>query len=592
MRGKSPHGYRVFVVFFINLTVSYSKPKQPAQKTIIPKVPDKTIRDNIRQSVFRIPYPLLWLALAVLVVYFPAFFMKFTELDDAIFIRDFQAYNEDINNLFTSFQRGLFDAVKDPYYRPLFQDSIILNYQFSGQNIMSYHVVNVMLHMISVLLLYKLFRKLAIKELPAFILCLVFAVHPVLSQAVAWIPGRNDTLLAIFILSFFLFSIGYTTSGKLKSLLSSELFLLLAFFTKETAVFAAPAAFILLVVVLKNKWSGRRNLFQYGMWAGCFLIWFFARSQATIQSSGIATARAFKDFIHRLPVIIQYTGKIFLPFNLSVFPIQEDTVYYYGILSIILLAVLIILYKERNMRVILGGFAIFLLFLMPALLVPLRLNEQTFEHRLYLPMIGILLILSQTALLHNKLSPKNLFIGSMALCILLAGINFKHQQNFSDPLTFWTSAAETSPNSAYANMMLAARLDKAQFERSCALFRKAYRLNPKEKYLNFYIGDMLQKKDSVSASEKFLLAEKNSSGYYQCDFLLARVAMEKKDFQGAIEYLKNYLKTDTKNGPANNNLLLLYIDTHQPENAKNQIKHMQQLNMEVPAQLRGQLGMY
>ena len=542
-------------------------------------------------AVFTIPKPALWLALAAVVVYLTSLSFGYTDLDDSIFIRDFQAYNEDLHNLIASFGRGLFDAAKDPYYRPLFSDAMILNYQLGGTNIASYHVVNILLHMAAVILLYKLFRKLEIKELTAFILALVFAVHPVLSQAVAWIPGRNDTLLAIFVLSFFLFAIDYSNNGKMKDLALSATFLLLAFFTKETAVFAPPAAFILLVSVLNKNWLDKRNLLLYGKCVGCYLVWFLARHLATTASSGIISAEGFSQAVRRLPVVIQYLGKIFFPFNLSVFPTQRDTVYYYGVAAAIVLALLLFLYKQRNVKIILGGIGIFLLFLMPALIVPDKLNAETFEHRLYLPIIGILLVLSQTILFNNGLNPKQLFISSVAVCVVLAVINIYHQKNFADPRSFWAQAAETSPNSAYATMMLAARLDKDEVVRSEELFRKAYQMNPKEKYLNFYMGDMLQKKDSVAASEKYLLAEKNISDYYQCDFLLARVDMERKDFNGAIAYLLTYLKRDPKNGMANNNLLLLYIQTQQPDKAKEHIKQMQHLGLEVPASLMHQLGM-
>jgi hypothetical protein len=178
-----------------------SKPKQQAPKATA----QQAEKININNKGFTVPYPLLWLCLAALAVYFQSFYFGVTELDDSIFIRDFHTYNEDLGNLVTSFQRGVFDALKDPYYRPLFLDSMILNYHMSGggENIASYHMVNVLLHIISVVLLFSLFKKLGIKELHAFLLALVFAVHPVLSQAVAWIPGRNDTLLAVFTLAFF-----------------------------------------------------------------------------------------------------------------------------------------------------------------------------------------------------------------------------------------------------------------------------------------------------------------------------------------------------------------------------------------------------
>jgi DNA-binding SARP family transcriptional activator len=67
--------------------------------------------------------------------------------------------------------------------------------------------------------------------------------------------------------------------------------------------------------------------------------------------------------------------------------------------------------------------------------------------------------------------------------------------------------------------------------------------------------------------------------------------MEKKDFNGAISYLQTYLQRDPNNAPAQTNLLLLYLDTHQPEKAKTQVKRMQQLGIAVPQQVVQQLGM-
>ncbi len=539
---------------------------------------------------FAIPYPQLLLVAAVVLVYFPVFSFGYTELDDTIFIREFRAFNEDLNNIFLAFGRGLFDAVKDPYYRPLFSDMMILNYRLSGDMPGGYHFVNVVLHVVSVLLLYRLFTKLGIKAIHCFLLSLLFAVHPVLSQAVAWIPGRNDTLLAVFVLLFFLNSIAYTSTGKINNLLLLALFLLLAYFTKETAVFAAPAAFALLVLYKDTKILDRNMYPQYAVWVLCFGVWYIARSAATIQTSGIGSAQAFTDVLHRLPVVLQYLGKIVLPFNLSVFPTQQDTVMYFGIMAHITLVALVLLNKKANKKAIIGAGATFLLFLMPALLVPDDLNRQTFEHRLYLPIIGILLILPHTLLFNSARTDKQITAIVVAICILFAGINYRHQRNFESPVAFWSQAAATSPNSAYALMMLAARLDKNEVKRSEQMFRQAYALNPKEKYLNFYIAEMLQRKDSVLASEQYLLLEKKISDYIQCDFYLARVAMEKRDPSGAITHLQRYLNRDKYNPMANNNLLLLFVETNQVDKAKQQAQQMIRLGMEVPINIRRQFG--
>ena len=532
-----------------------------------------------------IKYPMIWLALIVLAVYFPTFSFGFTELDDSIFIKEFHEYNEDLANLVTSFHRGLFDAVKDPYYRPLFLDSMILNYKMSGAQIMGYHVVNVLLHMASVVLLYQVFIRIKLNQFHAFLLAVLFAVHPVLSQAVSWIPGRNDTLLAIFTCSFFIFALDYAEYGKIKALLLSVLFLLLAFFTKETAVFIAPVAFVLLVFVLQKGWLSKSNLVLYATWVGCFVIWYAMRAQASnIRAATQPNMGTMADdFLHRLPLIIQYIGKVFIPVNLSVFPMQEDTTYIYGIVAALVLVATLYFSKNVNWHVVIGGLVIFLLFLIPALLVPNNLNQQTFEHRLYLPMIGVLLIISETVLF-KKLTDDNLLLYSGIVAVLLAIGNYGHQRNFTDPHTFWSNAVATSPHSAYANMMLGARED--DLERSYTLFRTAYKLNPKERYLNYYYGKMLQMKDSVLASEPYLLAEKNTSGYYECDFYLARVAIMKNDTAGAINYLKNYLKTDVASAPANNNLLLMLISMGRIEEANAHMAHMRQIGLPIPAELK------
>lgn len=536
------------------------------------------------------PYPLLLLVLAVLVVYFPSFSLGFTELDDTIFIREFREYNEDINNLIKSFTRGLFDVVKDPYYRPLFSNAMILNYQASGEEPAGYHVVNVLLHMLSVVLLYKLALRLNVKPLHAFIVGLVFAVHPVLVQAVSWIPGRNDTMLAVFVLLFLQYSLRHATSGKVLQLVLSGFFLLCAYFTKETAVFAAPVAFVLLTLYAGKRWDDKPMLTQYAVWLLCFGIWYGARAAATIRASGIGSSAAFGDLVHRLPVIIQYIGKVLLPFNQSVFPTQEDTVLWFGLVAVAMLVAIIVLHKGGDKKAVAASLLVFLLFLMPALLVPDELNKQTFEHRLYLPMMGVLLLLPQTVLLANSLEPKKLLMLWGVVCLVFAGLNYRHQRHFSDPLSFWNQAVETSPNSAYANMMLAARLGKEDVALSEAMFRKAYKLNPREKYLNFYMAEMLQKKDSVLASEPYLLVEKQISDYYLCDFYLARVYMTKGDKQNAIASLERYLNRDQYNPMAHNNLLLLYMEMMQIDKARAIVKKMRQHNMPVPPAILTQLG--
>jgi tetratricopeptide (TPR) repeat protein len=287
--------------------------------------------------------------------------------------------------------------------------------------------------------------------------------------------------------------------------------------------------------------------------------------------------------------LIHYLGKIVLPVNLSVFPMLEDTSAVFGLVALALIILLVYLGKEKKRRVIIAGALVYTLFFIPALLVPASLNDQDFEHRTYVPMLGVLLVLSETALFRNSLRESSVLIIGLAICIVLSVMNLNHQKNFKDPVTFWKAAVETSPNSAYANMMLGARIDETDRSASDALIRKSYRIDSAAKYINYYMGVLLQQHDSVIESEPYFLKELQKSDYYMCYFHLARVAFEKQDRAAAIAYLETYLNRVPGDPQANNNLLLLYLETGQPDKARVVADRMKNFGLTVPPEAEKQM---
>jgi len=175
--------------------------------------------------------------------------LGFTELDDTIFVNEFHAYNEKPASLIQSFQRGVFSDTNDIYYRPMLLNSFVVNTLMTDDNSLKpFHGFNIFLHLLAVILLFFLLRKLSVEQPVAFLLAAIFAVHPVLTQAVSWIPGRNDSLLGVFAFAYMLCCFEYFKKPNGVYLLAQYLFLLLAFFTKETGLLIPLAFFILLSV--------------------------------------------------------------------------------------------------------------------------------------------------------------------------------------------------------------------------------------------------------------------------------------------------------------------------------------------------------
>ncbi len=544
----------------------------------------KKKRKPIAKEGIKIPYPYILLSLVVLILYSPSINSGFTDLDDKIFIVEQESFIKDISNIGPSYKRGTFSEKNDNYFRPVLLNSFIINYQFSGTEIKGYHVFNILIHAISVMLLYWLFTLIFADRTKVFLLTLLFAIHPVLTQAVAWIPGRNDSLLFVFAAIFLIAAIKYVSNGKPLYILIQFLALLMALFTKETALLIAPAAFIILITHTNFRWNSRAAFLQYTTWLFSGIVWFVVRSNASLQSEPTTLSEIPSNFIERSPLLVQYLGKILLPFNLSVFPMMNDTTYIYGIAALIITVALIVLTKNKNNKRIIGGFSWYFMILVPVLLLPSSINNQDFEHRLYLPLLGILMVLGETIVFDMR-KPKQTVVAVVAIALVLSVMNNKHQKKFTDPLTFWTAAYETTPNSYYAAMNMGSRIDEVDYNRSIELLKRSYELNPDGKYINFYMGSIAMKEDSLDLAAKYFKRELELSAYYETYYQFSQVEFMRKDLNSSIIHLEKFLQFVPDHPQAIYNYTLMLLDTDQVGKAMEFVQETRKKGIRVPPEL-------
>lgn len=122
------------------------------------------------------------------------------------------------------------------YYRPLLIFTFAVNYLLGGYHPIGYHIFNILLHsFVGVLVFYVLFKYVFKKYRPSFLVSIIFAIHPMQSENVAYISGRGDLLSSIFMLASLIFWIK-SLDGRFKCIFFSCLSLVLALLSRENAI--------------------------------------------------------------------------------------------------------------------------------------------------------------------------------------------------------------------------------------------------------------------------------------------------------------------------------------------------------------------
>jgi tetratricopeptide (TPR) repeat protein len=591
-------GDQIFTSTFVNnpdsryiKTVRMKPSFEPGKHTS--KIMKKEASRAAAGKSFSQKYAFLLLILLPLVVYFKTLSFDFTKLDDHIFIQENKEYNSNPANILGCFRRGLFVRNADVFYRPVLIADFILESQFFGANPKGFHFTNLLFQICCVLLLYLFLRKIDIPDTNALVLALIFSVHPVLSQAVAWIPGRNDMLLVLFFFATALLVIDYIRKPRWMLFAGQLLFLLLALFTKETGVIIP--VILMSFILLKYRASWKRWLPLLVSWVVALMVWFFMRKASSIGKEASYLPGLIHTAIPRLPAILQYLGKIFFPVNQSVYPSINETTYFWGILALVLLTALIIYSRSYKKPLTIIGLAWYILFLIPVFMVPADKNDQIFEHRLYLPLIGILLILSQTILFSKEGKKEWRPILAVGVIVVFAVMSYFHSNYFSDAITFWNKAVEDNPESGMAKMILGTYLtDPAEQEK---VYREAYKLDPHLKVVNLMLGKIAMSNNRNAEAKKYFLDELKLTkmpGTYNC---LAHIYVLDNNLDSAAYCLKQSMDIAIQSkrekesyvpellDESCHNLVLVYMNLKKQDMALQVIKEMMDNDIPVSQEL-------
>lgn len=466
--------------------------------------------------ILRRPY--LIIILIGLLLYAPSAFFGLSYLDDNVLILENHAFLSRLSNIVQAFRQDVFHVLHEyaAAYRPLLTVSFIVDTRFDFLFGLGYHFSNIVFHLIASCLVFLLFVKLRYSRTLAFFFAIVFTVHPALVQAVAWIPGRNDSLLGIFIILSFICFLEFMGQKKWTYLAGHLIFFILALFTKEVAaIFPFVCVSYLLLVAKDRPFLFQQKQFIAG-WCFVLGIWLalrgYALSPNPIALSAIGIAG---DIARGAGAILGYLGKAVLPFNLSIVPVIEDTNMIYGVVALVTIALGLAFSKAKRYRYILFGAAWFMAFLVPTFIRPIAGTSPIFiESRLYLPILGIFIVLGEIGVIRNIAITKRHIIFCAAIIAAFFFMSVVHEQNFKEASVFWKCAAQRSPHSSMAQYNLGWIYDRqGDLDMAERQYLRALELNPRQRYAHNSLGAIYERKGLFGRAEVEYVKEIKNTPY-------------------------------------------------------------------------------
>jgi tetratricopeptide (TPR) repeat protein len=318
---------------------------------------------------------LLILCIAVTAVYAPTFSGDFLLddrhlLEDNLFIREFKSpasYLSQEDGVGKEVPRGHHTG----YYRPLVPLLYTLEYKIWGMRAVGFRVTNLILHLATCIILYFWLAKLFGDPFISFLAALLFALHPVNTESVAWISSRNNILVTLFSLISFLFYLKTGNKGRIWAEVLSCLSFSAALLCKEFAIVLLPVFFLYNRFMRSDRLDVRAEVLGFIPFL-LILFFYFALRAHAIGSvlTPLSTPSLWKS-IYFVPFLIIYNLKLILiPYGLHSFIIHYPDVYltWKAIAGFLGLALLFLfLWKARGNKILLFSIVSFLAALFPVL---------------------------------------------------------------------------------------------------------------------------------------------------------------------------------------------------------------------------------
>lgn len=401
--------------------------------------------------------------------------------------------NELIKSLSFSNIKLIFSSTFSYEYYPISLLSYAIDYHFWKLNPMGFRITNVFLHSINAILIFSIILTITNKFSASFIAAIIFIIHPVNVESVAWLAERENVLsFLFFLLSLYLYIKSQETSKKLYYFASLNIYIF-AILSKALPV---TLPFILL---LYDFCFTRKNLQEKILYKIPFLFISCITSIITvttfkgIPTLGIYSESPYLKMLSMFRIFSTYVEKIFIPVRLNNFYVNYLSLSFFDyeiIISVLILSLITFFAYKSCKKEIVIFFCItwFFITLIPVSNV-FPTCQWMADRYLYFPSFGfsLFIVILYEKILQRCKSFKNsgkLKIITVTFLIMLIAfystLTVRRNRIWKNSITLWEDCVKKDPNGALAHTYLGGAYMKRGFkDKAVVEFKRALQINPK-----------------------------------------------------------------------------------------------------------------
>ncbi len=542
---------------------------------------------------------ILIIFLAVFIVYFNSLFNPFMWDDIYLIVKN--PFIKNFKYFHFYFTKGIFAGAfpskEIKFYRPLQIFSYSIIYHISGLKPFSFHLFNILLHILNSILLFKILSEIFEKKI-AFFSSLLFGLHPLNTEAITYISGTADPLFFFFCL----LSIMFFLRGKY---FLSYLLFIFSLLSKEMGLITP---FYLLVILYGKGEGNKKNLKMIIPFFLILILYIIFRFNFINVSQKLSTPfrnrflTSFKSYLLYLSLII-FPYKLYMERSLKWVLKFTDIGFLSGFLIFIFSIFLV--FKFRKERKFVFPYLWFIVNFFAVSGIFVQLNANFSEHFIYSGIIGILIYLP--LLLRKFIKKEKVFTSLLCIFCLIYGIrSVLRNFDWKNPEKFYEKASSQSSSWAlHHNLgieyLKKGRYDEAikEFEKTLVLkkhiysyiglgkayflkgenrkaeefFKKALQLNPSSATALFNLSLVYIKEGKIEKGKELLLYCISKNPAFQFAYsLLGEIYMKEKNYKEAMKYLKIAVEINPDDFKSHHKLGICYGFLGKIEKAEKEFK--------------------